>query len=180
MVKIAENIIAFKNKHPKISDSAYSKPYAIIIGDVTIHAGASLWPGVVIRADDDQIEIGQNTILLDSVFIDSRPKLPVVIGEEVLISHQVTLHGCKVERGVVIGKNTNILEGSEIGEDSVITDGAYIKPNTQIPPRTKFSGALGRVVGQVTEDEIAQIRQRRAVILKKSREYGNWYVAKNL
>lgn len=180
MVGFTKNIISYKDKHPKIDDRAYINPYAIIIGDVTIHAGISLWPGVIIRADEERVEIGRNTIILDNVFIDSRKKFPVHIGEEVMISHQVTLHGCKVGSGVVIGKDGNILEGVVIGENSVITDSAYVPPNTQIPPRSKFSGTFGKVIGRVTNNDIAQIKKKHAEIIKKSREYGNWFVAKNI
>jgi carbonic anhydrase/acetyltransferase-like protein (isoleucine patch superfamily) len=180
MAEFNENIISYKNKKPKIDENVYINPYAIVIGDVTLHTGVSLWPGVIIRADDEQIEVGKNSILLDNTYIDSRPKQPVVIGEEVLISHQVTLHGCCVKSGVVIGKKANIMEGVEIGEESVIMDEAFIPPNTHIPSRSKFSGALGKIIGQVTDDEVKQIKQKHAEILQKSREYGNWFVAKQV
>jgi len=180
MVGFTKNIISYKDKQPNINDRAYINPYAIIIGDVIIHAGVSLWPGVIIRAFEEQVEIGRKSIILDNVFIDSRKKFPVHIGEEVMVSHQVTIHGCKIGSGAVIGKNSNIQEGAVIGENSVITDSAYVPSNTQIPPRSKFSGTLGKVIGQVTDGDIMQIKKKHAEIIKKSREYGNWFVAKNI
>ena len=104
MAGLLGNIIAIKDKQPKIDGNAYINPYAIVIGDVTIHAGVSLWPGVTIRGDYEHAEIGRDTAILDKSYIDTSRGRIVDIGEQVLVSHRAVMHGCKVGNGVLIGK----------------------------------------------------------------------------
>lgn len=174
------NIIAIKDKQPKIDDSAYINPYALVIGDVTIHAGVSLWPGVTIRGDDEHAEIGRGTAILDKSYLDTSRGHIIDIGEEVLISHGAIMHGCKVGNGVLIGKGAIIQEGSEIGIDTVIVNGTYVPTKAKIPPRSKVAGVPGKVIGRVTDEDIVEVRKKRSEILKKSKEYGNWFVAKQI
>lgn len=175
-----ENIITFKDKKPRIDQGAYINPYAIVIGDVTIHEGVSLWPGVIVRADEDEIEIGANTAILDRSFAEAPRGKPVQIGCNVLISHGVTLHGCTIHDSVLIGISANILDGADIGKEAVISAGALIPPNTKIPPRSKVTGVPGQVTGQVTDQELLEVQQKHSEILKKAREYGKWFVTKQV
>ena len=175
-----ENILTNKHKQPNIDCNAYVNPYATIIGDVTIHAGASVLPGVIIRASDEHVEIGPNTAILDKSIIEALRGHPVYIGEEVLISHGVTINGSIVDSGVLIGSHANIQEGARIGEESVIAAGALISPNTSIPPRSKVVGVPAKVTGEVTEAELEKKRKKLAEIMDKAREYGNWFVAKHV
>lgn len=180
MVGLLGNIISIKDKQPKVDSSAYINPYAVVIGDVTIHAGVSLWPGVTVRGDDEHAEIGRGTAILDKSYIDTSRGHIVDIGEGVLISHGAILHGCKVGNGVLIGKGAIIQEGSEIGSETVILNGAYIPTKAKIPPRSKVAGVPGKVIGNVTDEEILEVRNKHTEILKKSKEYGNWFVAKQI
>ena len=179
MIKL-ENIVPYKNKYPKIDESAYINPFASVIGDVTINAGVSLWPGVIIRADDEHVEIGENTAILDKSLIESPQGQPVDIGENVLVSHSVTIHGSRVASGVLIGISANVLEGAKVGKESVVAAGALIPPNSDIPPRSKVAGVPGKVTGEVTETELKQIRKKHEEIMDKAREYGKWFVVKHI
>ena len=175
-----KNIIPFMHKRPSIDKTAYINPYAIIIGDVRIHAGASLWPGVTIRADDEYVKIGKNTAILDRSFIDASRGKPVDIANDVLISHGALLQGCKIGKGTLIGKNASVQDGAEIGEESVIVANTYISPDTKIPPRSKVGGVPGTVLGKVTEKEIFEVRKKHTEIMEKALEYGQWFVAKKI
>ena len=175
-----ENIISYENKHPKIDENVYINPYAIVIGEVIIHSGVSLWPGVIVRAGDEQIEIGENTAILDRSLIEAPPGFPTRIGSDVLVSHGVKLLGCTIEKGVLIGISANVLEGAVIGEESVIAAGAMVPQNALIPPRAKVVGLPGVVTGKVTDQEIYAIQEKRANIKEKAREYGKWFVVKNI
>ncbi len=169
-----------KEKQPRIDENAYVNPYAKVIGDVTIQTGASLWPDVIIRADNDRVEIGKNVAILDRSLVEAPQGHPVNIGENVLVSHGAKLHGCEINDNVLIGMSAQILVGAKIGAESVIAAGAVVSPNTEIPPRSKVVGAPGKVVGEVTDEELGEIRQKHNEIIKKAREYGEWYVVKNL
>jgi carbonic anhydrase/acetyltransferase-like protein (isoleucine patch superfamily) len=175
-----ENIVTYKNKKPQIADTAYINPYAIVIGDVVIGDGVSLWPGVIIRADDDRIIIGNNTAILDRAMVEAPLGKPVVIGEDVLISHGAVLHGCTVERGALIGISANILDGAVIGQESVIGAGALVPAGTSIPARSKAMGMPAQVTGEVTDTDISQIQTERKRVMEKAMDYGQWFVAKQI
>ena len=98
---ITDNILSTKHKQPKIHQNAYINPYAMVIGDVTIHSGVSLWPGVIIRGDENWVEIKANTIVLDRSIITAQPDNPVYIGCNVLVSHDVNLFGCVIHDNVL-------------------------------------------------------------------------------
>ncbi|UCH88423.1 MAG: gamma carbonic anhydrase family protein [Thermoplasmata archaeon] len=175
-----ENIISYKHKKPQIDSGAYINPYALIIGDVIIHAGVSVWPGAIIRADDDQIEVGENTAVLDRVLIEAPREKPVKIETDVLISHGAILHGCSVHKGVLIGISANILDGAEIGSESIIAAGTLVPPDARIPPRSKVMGMPGEITGTVSDQEIVKIQLEHASIIKKAKEYGSWFVANQI
>ena len=168
------------HKRPSIDKTVYINPYAIIIGNVRILAGASVWPGVTIRADDEYVKIGKNTAILDRSFIDAPRGKPVDIANDVLISHGALLQGCKIGKGVLIGKNASIQIGAEIGEESVIMANTYISPNTKIPPRSKVAGVPGKVLGKVTDKEILEVCKKHAEIMEKAQGYGQWFVTKKV
>lgn len=171
-----DNIITFKEKTPNIEYNTYINPFAVIIGDVTVHSGASLWPGVIVHAEEEHIEIGKNSVLLDRVLIESPLGYPVNIGKNVLVSHNVKLHGCIVKDDVLIGIGTNILDGAVIGEGSVIGANTLVPADMEIPPRSKVSGAPCKIIGKVTDLELQEIRKKHNKILDKAKEYGEWFV----
>lgn len=175
-----DNIITYKHKSPTISEEAYINPYALIIGEVTIHRGVSVWPGAIVRADDDAIEVEENTAILDRVLIEAPLGKPVHIAKNVLISHGAILHGCTIETGVLIGISANILDDAKIGENSVIAAGALVPPGMTVPPRSKVMGMPGKVTGKVSDKEIDKIRDEHGNIVNKAKEYGNWFVVKSI
>ena len=174
------NIISYKHKHPEIDENAYVNPYAVVIGEVTVHENVSLWPGVILRADDDRIEVGANTAILDKVLVEAPEGKPVIIGVNVLVSHGAVLHGCIINNGALIGISANILDGAEIGEECVIAAGTLIPPGTKVPPRSKVMGSPGKITGGVTDEDIAQVQKQHAGILAKAKDYGTWFVAKQI
>jgi carbonic anhydrase/acetyltransferase-like protein (isoleucine patch superfamily) len=84
VVASTDNIITYKNKSPKIDKGAYINPFAMVIGEVEIHAGVSLWPGVIVRADEESIVIEENAALLDRTLVEAPSAHPVIVGENVL------------------------------------------------------------------------------------------------
>jgi carbonic anhydrase/acetyltransferase-like protein (isoleucine patch superfamily) len=172
-----DNIVAYKNKSPQIDPSAYINPFAIVIGDVSIAEGVSLWPGAIIRADDDSIEIGAHTAVLDRVMIEAPRGHPVKVGENALLSHGAVLHGCTVEEGVLIGISANILDGAVIGKESVIAAGALVPSGTVVPPRSKVMGVPGKITAEVIDSDVAKIQEERLRIIENAKDYGSWFVA---
>jgi carbonic anhydrase/acetyltransferase-like protein (isoleucine patch superfamily) len=163
-----------------VDDETYINPYALLIGEVIVHSGVTIWPGVTIRADDAPVEIGRNTSLLDKALIDASLGHSVTIGEETLISHKAMLIGCTVGSGVLIGKNAVICEDAKIGDGAIISAGSFVLSSTEVPDQVRVTGIPATVSGEVTDEETAEVREKHAEIMKKAREYGGWYVAKQV
>ena len=164
MVKI------FNNIEPKIHPTAYIADDAIIIGDVEIGEDASVWFGSIIRGDVNFIRIGARTNIQDMTMIHVSSKThSTILEEEITVGHNVTLHGCHVERGCLIGIGAILLDGVRVGANSLVAAGSLLTPGTQIPPNSMVMGSPAKVKRQLTEDELAYLQKswRNYVELKK-------------
>jgi len=137
-----------------IDGEAWIAPTAIIVGKVRINAHSSIGYNSVLRGDPDQITIGTLSNVQEDCFIETRPSLGVTIGSRVSVGYNVTLTGCTIKDGVIIGDGSVVLEGADIGEDCVIKPGTIIHKNMQVPPRSLVEGLPARVVKQLSEEEI--------------------------
>jgi gamma-carbonic anhydrase len=147
-------IAAFNEKTPRIHTSAFVVPDAVIIGDVEIGEQASIWFGSVLRGDVNFIRIGARTNIQDGTVIHVSSKTnPTILEEEVTVGHRVTLHGCHVETGCLIGIGSIILDGARIGARSLVAAGSLVTPNTQIPAGSLVMGAPARVKRTLSNDE---------------------------
>jgi carbonic anhydrase/acetyltransferase-like protein (isoleucine patch superfamily) len=145
----------FRSTYPKIHDTAFITEDATIIGDVEIGEDASVWFGSIIRGDVNYIRIGARTNIQDATVIHvSSQTHPTILEEEVTVGHRVTLHGCHVGRGSLIGIGSILLDGVRIGEQSLVGAGSLLTPGTQIPPRSLALGAPARVKRELTADEL--------------------------
>jgi carbonic anhydrase/acetyltransferase-like protein (isoleucine patch superfamily) len=143
---------------PRISERAYIAPTAVIIGDVEIAEGVSVWDGAVIRGDVAYIKIGKNSNIQDNAVIHVDYNEPTVIGENVTVGHMAVVHAAKIGNNVIVGIHAVVLNGAEIGEGSVIGAGAVVTPGTKIPPRSLVLGIPGKVVRQGEDIEKMAIR----------------------
>jgi carbonic anhydrase/acetyltransferase-like protein (isoleucine patch superfamily) len=146
----------FSDTRPRIHETAFVADDAIVVGDVEIGEDASVWFGSVIRGDVNYIRIGARTNIQDLTVIHVSSKThPTVLEDEVTVGHRVTLHGCYVERGSLIGIGAILLDGVRIGAQSLVAAGSLLTPGTQIPPLSLVMGAPAKVRRELTEDEIA-------------------------
>ena len=152
-------IKSFKDKTPQIDESVFVAENAVIIGDVDIEEDASIWYNCMLRGDVNYIEIGARTNVQDGTIIHvSRKDHPTVLEHEVTIGHSVTLHGCHVETGSLIGIGSIILDGARIGWNSLVAAGSLVTPNTQIPPRSLVVGSPARVKRELSDEEILDLQ----------------------
>lgn len=136
----------FKNIHPTIHESAFITDDAIIIGDVEIGEDASVWFGSIIRGDVNFIRIGARTNIQDMGVIHVSSKThSTVLEDEITVGHNVTLHGCYVERGCLIGIGAILLDGVQVGRHSLVAAGSLLTPGTQIPPNSLVMGSPAKV-----------------------------------
>lgn len=154
-------IKSFENISPKIHETAFIAEDAVVIGDVEIGEQASVWYGCVVRGDVNFIRIGARTNIQDMtmIHVSRGVEFPTIVEEDVTVGHRVTLHGCYVERGSLIGIGATILDGARIGANSLVAAGSLVTPNTIIPPRSFVLGAPARIKRELTAEEIAKISE---------------------
>ncbi len=133
----------------RIHPSAFVAPGALVMGDVTLGADASVWYGAVLRGDMAPIIIGAETNLQDGTVVHVDDDEPCIIGRRVGVGHRVILHGCTVEDECLIGMGSVLLNGVRVGTGSVVAAGAVIPEGMQVPPRSLVMGVPGRIVRTV-------------------------------
>jgi carbonic anhydrase/acetyltransferase-like protein (isoleucine patch superfamily) len=148
----------FRGKHPQIHPTAFIEESAQVIGDVTVGAHSSVWFGATLRGDVFHIRIGCRTNVQDGTVIHvTNGTHATVLEDEVTVGHNVTLHGCHVERGSLIGIGAIVLDGCRIGEKSLVAAGALLSPGTIVAPRSLVMGVPARVKRQLSDEEVADL-----------------------
>lgn len=132
-------------------------PNATVIGSVTLKNNASIWWGSVLRADNDTITIGENSQVQDGCVLHADPGFPLTLGNNVSVGHMAMVHGCTVGDGSLIGIKAIILNGAKIGRNCLIGAGAFVGEGKEIPDGSLVLGAPGKVVRQLTPEQIAGI-----------------------
>jgi len=161
----------FKGYFPKVAESAYIDPDAILIGQVPIGDEVTIWPGAVLRADDDEIIIEREATILDSVTIEAPKGHPVHIGRESLISHAAVIHGAIVEDGALVGVNATVLDGARIGAKGIIGAGAVVPPGVAIPDSKLALGVPAKVIRNIKKEEGNDIRRDIQSLMRKAKYY---------
>lgn len=131
---------------PKVDHSCYVAPESVIVGDVVIAKGCSIWPFAVIRADLSEVRIGEGSSIQEHCQVHGNPGRPTIIGKDVSVGHGAIIHAAIVEDYVIIGMNACVLDGARIGAGSIIGAGAVVKEGMQIPPGSLVVGIPGRIV----------------------------------
>ena len=148
----------FRGTHPQIHPTAFVEESAQIIGDVHVGEHSSVWFGAVVRGDVYHIRIGARTNVQDGTVIHvSNGTHATVLEDEVTVGHNVTLHGCHVERGCLVGIGAIVMDACRVGEKSLVAAGALLSPGTVVPPRSLVMGVPARVKRQLTDAEVADL-----------------------
>ena len=127
---------------------------AAVMGDVILGTRASVWFGCVLRGEDAVIRIGDRTNIQDLTMVHADPGVPYMIGEDITVGHRAILHGKVIEDRCLIGMGAILLSGSVVGEESIIGAGAVVTENTIIPPRSLVLGMPGKIIRQLTDEEV--------------------------
>jgi carbonic anhydrase/acetyltransferase-like protein (isoleucine patch superfamily) len=148
----------YRGKLPVVHPNAFIVETAQVIGDVVIGAESSVWMQVVIRGDVNYIRIGDRTNVQDGTVVHVQHDThPTVVGNDVTIGHGAVVHGCTIHDRVLVGMGAILLNGVEIGEDSIVAAGTLVTERTVIPPRSMVMGSPGRVRRPLTGAEVAMI-----------------------
>ncbi len=143
---------------PSIADSAFVASEATIIGHASLAGDVSVWPGAVIRADNEQIQIGAGSNVQEGAVLHTDPGCPLQLGEHVSVGHQAMLHGCTVGHGTLIGIQAIVLNNANIGAESLVAAGALVTEGKSFPPRSLILGAPAKAVRELTQDEVNNLR----------------------
>jgi len=127
-------------KRPKVHRDAYIAPTAVLIGDVEIEAGASIWFGAVLRGDEATIKVGEGANVQDNAVIHCAENLPTVIERNASVGHSAQLEGCTVEQGALVGMGATMLQRSRLGAGSMLAAGAVLQEGANIPPGQMAAG----------------------------------------
>jgi carbonic anhydrase/acetyltransferase-like protein (isoleucine patch superfamily) len=150
------SIDSFLEHTPKIDPSVYIAPGAQIIGRVTLEKNVSIWHNTVIRGDINDIFVGEGSNIQDLSLLHVADHLPCIVGKNVLGGHRIILHGCTVGDEVMIGMGAILLNGCKIGDGAFIAAGTVVKENFVVPPRTLVAGVPGKIIREVTQQDIEQ------------------------
>ncbi len=167
----SSHITPFEGRSPRFNKTVFIDPTARLIGDILIDSGASIWPFVVLRADSNQIRIGERSVLLDKVLVESPKGHPVVVEKNALISHGAILHGCTIREGAIVGIGAIVLDGAEVGKDSIVGSGSLVPPGMKVPASSLVLGIPAKVVRELEEADLQRSKEQLEEAYEKSRKY---------
>ena len=144
-------IFEFDGIKPQIDPTAYIAPGAVIIGNVRIAAGASVWFNAVLRGDNEIIDIGENSNVQDGAVVHTDIGFPVKIEANVTVGHTVILHGCHLEEGCLIGMGATVLNGAVISKGSLVGAGALVTEGKTFEPGQLIVGSPARAIRTLDE-----------------------------
>ncbi|WP_206166916.1 gamma carbonic anhydrase family protein [Mammaliicoccus sciuri] len=164
-------IKSFKGQKPQIDQSCYIAENATLIGDITIGPKSSVWFNSVIRGDVAPTIIGEGVNIQDLCCLHQSPNQPLIIEDFVTIGHKVTLHSSIIRKHALIGMDSTILDGAEIGEYAFIGAGSLVPPGKKIPPHTLAFGRPAKVIRELTEDDYNELKRINASYIEKAEIY---------
>lgn len=150
---MSDRTIRLDSALTKIAPDAFVANNATVLGDVHLGPQASVWFGVVIRGDTEEIRIGARTNIQDNSVVHADPAYPTHIGEDVTVGHRAIVHGAKVGDRCLIGMGAIVMNGAIIGEDSIVGAGALVREGMIVPPGSLLLGIPAKVVRQLDEPQ---------------------------
>ena len=161
----------YKDFTPKLLGDNFIAPDAVIIGQVTLGKKCNVWFKTVIRGDVNFITIGENTNVQDLSMLHVTSPLPLIIGSNTSIGHNVVLHACKIGNNCLIGMGAIILDGAEIGDYSLVAAGSLVPPNKKFPPKSFIVGNPAVVKRELSPHELIQYGNHYDSYLKYNETY---------
>jgi carbonic anhydrase/acetyltransferase-like protein (isoleucine patch superfamily) len=152
-------IYQLDNSTPTIHDSAWVADNAQVIGDVVLEENVSIWFGVVVRGDTETIKIGKGSNIQDNSVIHADPGMPLTLGQNVTVGHQVMLHGCTVGDNTLIGIQAVVLNGARIGNNCLVGAGSLVLEGKEFPDGSMILGSPAKVVRQLSPEQIEGLKK---------------------
>ncbi|GFE12455.1 gamma carbonic anhydrase family protein [Streptomyces glebosus] len=158
-------------KEPKVDQKAFTAPTSVVLGEVTMAPGSSVWYHTVLRADCGPIVLGADSNIQDNCTVHVDPGFPVTVGARVSVGHNAVLHGCTVEDDVLIGMGATVLNGAHIGEGSLVAAQALVPQGMQVPPGSLVAGVPAKVKRPLTDEERETIKLNAVMYLELAAQH---------
>lgn len=156
IIKLGEHV-------PDLDETAWVAPNATLVGRVRVEAGASVWYGAVLRADNEPIRVGPRSNVQDNCVFHVDTGMPVDLGEGVSVGHGAVIHGATVGDHVLIGMGATVMNRAEIGAESLVAAGALVPEGMQVPPRSLVAGVPGKVRRELSDEEVERLHHNARV-----------------
>lgn len=160
-----------EERKPQINPTAWVAPTAVLIGNVQCAEDASVWWHAVLRGDNEPIVIGPRSNVQDGCVFHTDPGAPLILEADVTIGHKVMLHGCHIGQGSLIGIGSTILNHAVIGAHCLVGAGTLIPERKIYPPRSLIMGTPGKVVRELTDEEVARLINSAARYVQNAARY---------
>ena len=164
-------IYEFENNAPKLHKDSWAASNAVLIGKVILEKNSNVWFNVVLRGDIEPITIGECSNVQDGSVFHTDPGCPVTLGKNVTVGHMVMLHGCEIDSDTLIGIGSTILNKTKIGKNCIIGANTLIPENKIIPDRSLVLGSPGKVIRQVTDKEVEEIKENAQHYVENYKRY---------
>lgn len=142
---------------PEIHDQAWIATESTVIGSVKIGSQSSVWPGAVIRGDNDAIIVEERVNIQEGAVLHTDAGFVLHVASGVSIGHQAMLHGCSVDEGSLIGIQAVVLNGATIGKHCLVGAGALVTAGTAVPDRSLVLGSPAKVVRELSDEEVQRL-----------------------
>ena len=156
---------------PNIDPTAWVADSAQVMGKVHLHKDANVWFSTVIRGDNDLIEIGEGSNIQDNSMLHTDDGIPLIIGKHVTVGHQVTLHGCNIGEGSLIGIGSVVLNGAKIGRNCLVGAGALVTEGKEFPDGSMILGSPAKVVKDLTPEQIKGLYESAKRYVQNSKRF---------
>jgi len=164
-------VYSLGERQPSLGRDVWIAPNATVIGDVRLGDNASIWWNAVLRGDNDTIAIGAGSNIQDGSVLHVDEGVPLTLGANVTVGHLVMLHGCSIGDESLIGIKSVILNNAQIGRHCIIGANSLIPEGKVIPERSLVMGSPGKVVRELTDEEVARLRLAAQGYVENARRY---------
>lgn len=149
-------ILPYQGTHPTIHPEAFVAPGAVVIGDVVIGAGSSVWFNCTIRGDVHFIRIGERTNIQDGTVVHvTSNKFPTVIGSDITVGHGAVLHACTLEDGCFVGMGATVLDGAVVESGAMVAAGAVVTPGKRVKGGELWAGSPAKLLRPLSAADLA-------------------------
>lgn len=165
-------ILPYGDKAPVIADDAFVAPGAVIVGDVTIASGASVWFGCVIRGDEREVRIGARANLQDGTVIHVHSRRQgTYVGNDVTVGHMALLHACTLKDGAYVGMGAQVLDEAVVESGAMLAAGALLTPGKRVPSGELWAGRPAVFMRRIDPEERARLARTAAAYAERAGAY---------